>query len=29
MRRDVLTKRRLGFDDAYWQRAAKLLRLNR
>jgi predicted TIM-barrel fold metal-dependent hydrolase len=27
MRRDVLVKQRLGFDDAYWQRAAALLRL--
>lgn len=27
MRRDVLTKRRLGFDDAYWGRAAKVLRM--
>jgi predicted TIM-barrel fold metal-dependent hydrolase len=27
MKRDVLTKRRLGFDEAYWQRAAGLLRL--
>lgn len=26
MRRDVLTKQALGFDDAYWQRAATLLR---
>src|SRR4051794_2054580 len=27
MRRDVLAKRRLGFDDAYWHRAAKVLRM--
>jgi predicted TIM-barrel fold metal-dependent hydrolase len=27
MRRDVLAKRALGFDDAYWHRAATLLRL--
>jgi predicted TIM-barrel fold metal-dependent hydrolase len=27
MRRDVLTKRLLGFDEAYWHRAAKILRL--
>jgi predicted TIM-barrel fold metal-dependent hydrolase len=27
MRRDVLIKRRLGFDDAYWHRAAKVLRI--
>jgi predicted TIM-barrel fold metal-dependent hydrolase len=27
MRRDVLTKRQLGFDDAYWHRAAQILRL--
>ena len=27
MRRDVLIKQRLGFDDAYWRRAAKVLRL--
>ncbi len=27
MRRDVLIKRALGFDDAYWHRAATLLRL--
>jgi hypothetical protein len=26
MRRDVLTKRELGFEDAYWQRAAGILR---
>ena len=26
MRRDVLIKQRLGFDEAYWHRAAKLLR---
>jgi hypothetical protein len=26
MRRDVLIKQRLGFDEAYWQRAAKVLR---
>jgi predicted TIM-barrel fold metal-dependent hydrolase len=29
MRRDVLVKQRLGFEDAYWQRAATLLRLPR
>lgn len=27
MRRDVLTKQALGFDEAYWHRAASLLRL--
>lgn len=27
LRRDVLAKRALGFDDAYWHRAATLLRL--
>ncbi len=27
LRRDVLVKRALGFDDAYWHRAATLLRL--
>lgn len=27
MRRDVLIKQKLGFDDAYWYRAATLLRL--
>jgi hypothetical protein len=27
MRRDVLTKQLLGFDEAYWCRAAKILRL--
>lgn len=27
MRRDVLIKERLGFDDAYWHRAATILRL--
>lgn len=27
LRRDVLIKRALGFDDAYWQRAAKVLRI--
>jgi hypothetical protein len=27
MRRDVLLKERLGFDDAYWHRAGKILRL--
>jgi predicted TIM-barrel fold metal-dependent hydrolase len=27
MRRDVLIKERLGFDEAYWQRAATVLRL--
>jgi predicted TIM-barrel fold metal-dependent hydrolase len=29
IRRDVLIKRKLGFDDAYWQRASKVLRLSR
>lgn len=29
MRRDVLVKERVGFDDAYWRRAAGLLRLPR
>ena len=29
MRRDVLIKQRLGFDDAYWHRAARVLRLPR
>ena len=29
MRRDVLIKQHLGFDDAYWRRAAKVLRLPR
>lgn len=28
LRRDVRIKKRLGFDDAYWQRAAKLLRVS-
>ena len=27
LRRDVLVKQRLGFDDAYWRRAARVLRL--
>ena len=27
MRRDVLIKRKMGFDDAYWHRAAKILRI--
>jgi uncharacterized protein len=27
MRRDVLIKQELGFDEAYWQRAGKILRL--
>ena len=27
MRRDVRIKRKMGFDDAYWQRAASILRL--
>ncbi|HYO11359.1 MAG TPA: amidohydrolase family protein [Tepidisphaeraceae bacterium] len=27
LKRDVLIKREIGFDDAYWQRAAKVLRL--
>jgi hypothetical protein len=26
LRRDVLIKKRLGFDDAYWQRAGQVLR---
>jgi hypothetical protein len=29
MRRDVLIKEKLDLDDDYWQRAAKVLRLNR
>ena len=29
LRRDVLTKRALGFDDAYWHRAGTLLRLRK
>jgi predicted TIM-barrel fold metal-dependent hydrolase len=29
MRRDLLTKQQLGFDDAYWHRGAALLRLPR
>lgn len=29
MRRDVLIKQRLGFDEAYWHRAGQLLRLPR
>jgi len=29
MRRDVLIKEKLDLDDAYWHRAAKILRLNR
>ena len=29
MRRDVLIKQQLGFDDAYWRRAATVLRLPR
>jgi hypothetical protein len=29
MRRDVLIKQQLGFDDAYWRRAAQVLRLPR
>lgn len=29
MRRDFLIKQKLGFDDAYWQRGASLLRLPR
>ncbi len=28
MRRDVAIKRELGFDDAYWRRAANILRIN-
>jgi hypothetical protein len=28
MRRDVLIKQQLGFDDAYWRRAAEVLRLS-
>ena len=27
IRRDLLIKQKLGFDDAYWHRAAKILRL--
>ena len=27
LRRDVLIKKRMGFDDAYWHRAGKLLRM--
>jgi predicted TIM-barrel fold metal-dependent hydrolase len=27
LQRDILAKRALGFDEAYWQRAAKILRL--
>ena len=27
MRRDVLIKQRLGFDEAYWRRAAKILKM--
>jgi hypothetical protein len=26
LRRDVLIKQKIGFDDAYWHRAAKVLR---
>jgi predicted TIM-barrel fold metal-dependent hydrolase len=29
LRRDVLIKKALGFDDAYWRRAATILRLSR
>ncbi|MGH7215492.1 MAG: amidohydrolase family protein [Tepidisphaeraceae bacterium] len=29
IRRDVLIKQRLGFDDAYWRRAARVLRVSR
>jgi hypothetical protein len=29
MRRDMLTKQRLGLDDGYWHRAGELLRLAR
>jgi predicted TIM-barrel fold metal-dependent hydrolase len=29
LRRDVLIKRRLGFDEAYWRRGGEVLRLNR
>jgi hypothetical protein len=29
MRRDVLIKQRLGLESDYWQRAGKILRLNR
>jgi predicted TIM-barrel fold metal-dependent hydrolase len=29
MRRDILIKERIGFDDAYWRRAATVLRLPR
>ncbi len=28
LRRDILIKQRLGFDDGYWQRAGKLLRIS-
>jgi hypothetical protein len=27
MQRDVLIKQHLGFDDAYWRRAAQVLRM--
>jgi hypothetical protein len=29
MRRDVLIKERIGFDDAYWRRAAKVLGISK
>ena len=29
MRRDVLIKQRLGFDEAYWHRAGKLMRMGK
>ena len=29
MRRDVLIKKKLDFDEAYWRRASKILRLPR
>jgi hypothetical protein len=29
MRRDIQIKQHLGFDDAYWRRAAEVLRLPR
>jgi uncharacterized protein len=29
MRRDVLIKEKLGFDEAYWQRAGKILRMGK
>jgi hypothetical protein len=27
MKRDIMIKQRLGFDDAYWHRAASIVRL--